>query len=145
MEFLHSPNVLLAGAEPSGQEYNSDSTLPQPETFMAITANPVKATTANITFALTPGAPKLYQLGYAAFVNGLSGDGSTVVGDYGGRGGPVFQWTAKSGVVSMNVASPGGNVSISRNGRFISTNLLDVDSDTDLGAYRWTPRTGGSA
>ena len=109
---------------------------------MAITANPAKATTANITFALTPGAPKLYQLGYAAFVNGLSGDGSTAVGDYGGRGGPVFQWTAKSGLVSMNVASPGGTVSISRNGRYISTNLLDVNSDTDLGAYRWDAKNG---
>jgi hypothetical protein len=42
----------------------------------------------------------------------------------------------------MNAASTGGNVSISRNGRYISSNLLDVSSDTDLGAYRWDANNG---
>lgn len=138
--FSTPPTYFLPGAERFWPGVHANATY-NPCTYMAITANPAKATTANITFALTPGAPKLYQLGYAAFVNGLSGDGSTAVGDFG-RGGPVFQWTPKSGVVSMNVASTGGNVSISRNGRYISTNLLDVNSDTDLGAYRWDAKNG---
>ena len=138
--FSTPPTYFLPGAERFWPGVQANSTY-NPCTYMAITATPAKATTANITFALTPGAPKLYQLGYAAFVNGLSGDGSTAVGDYG-RGGPVFQWTPKNGVVSMNVASPGSNVSISRNGRYISTNLLDANTDTDLGAYRWDARNG---
>jgi len=33
-------------------------------------------------------------------------------------------------------------VSISPNGRYISSNLLDVNSDTDLGAYRWDAKRG---
>src|SRR5206468_12073993 len=104
--------------------------------YTPITATPGKATKADITFSLTPGAPVLHQLGYGAFVTGLTGDGSGAVGGYG-RGGPVFQWNAKKGVQSMNVAGVGGTVSISPNGRYISSNLLDVNSDTDLGAYRW--------
>src|SRR5262245_33134132 len=63
-----------------------------------ITAAPAKTTKADITFALTPGAPKLYQLGYGAFVTGLSGEGTIAVGDFN-RGGPIFRWTAKNGVV----------------------------------------------
>ena len=109
--------------------------------YTPITATPGKATKADITFALTPGAPVLHQLGYGAFVTGLSGDGSVAVGGYG-RGGPVFQWDAKKGVQSMNVAGVGGTVSISPNGRYISSNLLDVNSDTDLGAYRWDAKHG---
>ena len=138
--FSTPPMYFLPGAERFWPGVQANAIF-NPCTYMAITANPAKATTANITFALTPGAPRLYQLGYAAFVNGLSGDGSTAVGDFG-RGGPVFQWTPKSGIVSMNVASTGGNVSISRNGRYLSTNLLDVNSDTDLGAYRWDAKNG---
>ena len=42
----------------------------------------------------------------------------------------------------MNVASTGEIASISRNGRYISSNLLDVNSDTDLGAYRWDAKNG---
>ena len=109
--------------------------------YTAITAAPGKATKADITFALTPGAPVLHQLGYGAFVTGLSGDGKTAVGDFN-RGGPVFQWNAKNGMLPMNVAGVGGRVSISPNGRYISTNLLDVNSDTDLGAYRWDAKNG---
>ena len=109
--------------------------------YTAITATPGKATKANITFALTPGAPVLHQLGYGSFVTGLSGDGKVAVGDFN-RGGPVFQWNAKNGMLPMNVAGVGGRVSISPNGRYISTNLLDVNSDTDLGAYRWDAKNG---
>jgi hypothetical protein len=139
--FSTPPTYFLPGAErfwPGAQ----NNTIYNPCTYMAITAAPAKTTTANITFALTPGAPVLHQLGYASFVNGLTGDGTTAVGEYGGRGGPIFQWTAKTGSVSMNVASNGGTVSISRNGRYISSNLLDVNTDTDLGAYRWDAKNG---
>ncbi len=63
------------------------------------------------------------------------------VGDFG-RGGPVFRWTAATGPVSMNVPSTGEAASISRNGRYIATNLLDVNTDTSLGAYRWDEAHG---
>jgi hypothetical protein len=109
--------------------------------YQLISANIGSKTTANITFAVVPGAPKLYQLGYGAFVSGLSGDGSVAVGGYN-RGGPLFRWTAKTGVQSMNVAGVGGVVSISRNGKYMSSDLLDVNSDTDLGAYRWDAKNG---
>lgn len=131
--FSTPPLWFLPGPE---KFWNGSNTSFSPCSYQAISAGAAKKTTANVTFSVMPGAPVLHQLGYAAFVNGLSGDGSVAVGDYG-RGGPIFQWSAKTGIVSMNIASTGGNVSISRNGHYISGNLLDVNSDTDLGAYRW--------
>jgi hypothetical protein len=98
-------------------------------------------TTANITFARVQGAPILHQLGYAAGVSGLSGDGTIAVGNFG-RGGPVFRWTAKTGVVSMGVASMGESMSISRNGQYIAGNLMNVKADDSLGAYRWDAKNG---
>ncbi len=74
-------------------------------------------------------------------MTGLSGDGKTAVGDFG-RGGAVFQWTAAGGLVPMNVASTGTTTAISHNGRYIATNLLDANSDTDIGAYRWDAQNG---
>ena len=138
--FSTPPMYFLPGAERFWNGNSSNASF-NACNYKAITANPSQPATANITFALTPGAPILHQLGYAAFVNGLSGDGTTAVGDFG-RGEPVFQWTAKTGIVSMNVASTGGMVSISRNGQYLATNLLDVNSDTDLGAYRWDAKNG---
>lgn len=138
--FSTPPTWFLPGAERFWAG-NSQSGLFNPCTYKPISASSHATTIANFTFAVVPGAPLLHQLGYAAFVNGLSGDGTTAVGDFG-RGAPIFQWTAKTGTVSMNVASTGGNVSISRNGQYISSNLLDVNSDTDLGAYRWDAKNG---
>ncbi|HVP56404.1 MAG TPA: matrixin family metalloprotease [Candidatus Eisenbacteria bacterium] len=138
--FPTPPLWFLPGAERFWPGLQASSGY-NPCTYMAITANPAKSATATITFGRVPGAPILYQLGYAAGVSGLSGNGSTAVGSFG-RGGPVFQWTAKTGVVSMNVASTGLGVSISRNGRYIASNLLDVNSDSDLGAYRWDSQNG---
>jgi len=129
---------------PSAERFwngNTSTTSYNPCTYTPITASPAVSTKANITFARVPGAPLLYQLGYGAFVGGLSGDGSIAVGGYD-RGGPLFRWTANQGVQSMNVAGVGGVVSISRNGRYMSSNLLDVNSDTDIGAYRWDAKNG---
>lgn len=112
-----------------------------PCTYIPITASPATPAKANITFARVPGSPLLYQLGYGSFVTGLSGDGGVAVGGYG-RGGPIFRWTAKQGVQSMNVAGTGETVSISHNGSYMSGNLLDVNSDTSLGAYRWDAKNG---
>ena len=94
--FPTPPRWFLPGAERFWDGSKSNSTY-NPCDYMPITASTAKPTTANITFARIPGAPMLYQLGYAAFVTGLSGDGTVAVGDYG-RGGPVFRWTAKQGV-----------------------------------------------
>src|SRR5271167_610950 len=122
-------DAILAGGFPTpplwflpGAERFWDGNKPNPAfnpcQYTPITATRDRPTKANITFALTPGAPILHQLGYGAFVSALSGDGSVAVGGYN-RGGPIFQWTAKQGVQSMNVAGVGGVVSISPNGRYI--------------------------
>jgi hypothetical protein len=101
-----------------------------------ITARAGATTHASIRFDHLRGSPTLFQLGYGTSINGLSGDGQVGVGDYG-RGGPVFRWTAATGPVSMNVPSTGEASSISRNGQYIASNLLDVNADTSLGAHRW--------
>lgn len=96
---------------------------------------------ANIQFNHLPGAPVLYQLGYGAGVTGITGDGNTAVGNYG-LGGPAFRWTRESGVVSMDVPTDGVFTSISRNGKYISTNVFDVDAFASLGTYRWEATKG---
>jgi Matrixin len=112
-----------------------------PCSHTVITARAGVVTHASMRFEHTAGAPVLYQLGYGTSVLSLSGDGKVGVGDFG-RGGPVFRWTAATGPVSMNVPSTGESTSISRNGLYIAGNLLDVDTDTSLGAYRWDERNG---
>lgn len=110
--------------------------------YSVITAHAGTTTNAPMKFRLMPGAPALYQLGYGAFVTGLSGNGSMAVGDYG-RGGPVFRWTAKTGVVPMvDVYSVGEQASISENGQYIATNLYNPNNDSSLGAYRWDQANG---
>lgn len=112
-----------------------------PCAYSTITAQAGVTTTVYMGFEHMPGAPMLYQLGYGTGVGGLSGDGRVAVGDYG-RGGPVFRWTAATGPVSMNVPSTGEGASISRNGQYISSNLLDVNTDSSFGAYRWDTANG---
>ena len=113
-----------------------------PCNYSVITARAGTTTSAPMKFRLMPGAPVLYQLGYGAFVTGLSGDGATAVGDYG-RGGPLFRWTAKTGVVPMvDVYSVGEQVSISENGKYIASNLLNPNNDQSIGAYRWDQASG---
>jgi hypothetical protein len=136
--FSTPPLWFLPGPE---KFWNGPSTAFAPCSYQTISAAAAKKTTANVTFSVMPGAPVLHQLGYAAFVTGLSGDGSTVVGGFG-LGNPIFKWTAKTGVVSMNALSNGGTVSISRNGKYISSNFFDPGSYTDLGAYRWDAKNG---
>jgi len=109
--------------------------------YSVITARAGVTTHAPIKFQLRPGAPLLYQLGYAAGVAGLSGDGKTAVGDFG-RGQPVFTWTAETGVMPMNAISTGELESISRNGRYITSNLLDVNTDLPRGVHRWDAANG---
>jgi hypothetical protein len=112
-----------------------------PCAYTVITARAGATTHASMRFEHTAGAPILYQLGYGTGVLGLSGDGQIGVGDFG-RGGSVFRWTAATGAVSMNVPSTGESTSISRNGQYIAGNLLDADTDTSLGAYRWDEKNG---
>jgi hypothetical protein len=129
---------------PSAERFwngNNNNTAYNPCNYQVITAAAGQATTANITFGKVAGSPTLYQLGYAAGPTGISGDGSTVVGNFG-LGNPIFKWTAKTGLVSMNVASNGGIVSISNNGKYISGNMFDANAYQDLGAYRWDAKSG---
>jgi Matrixin len=145
--FPTPPLWFLPGAE---KFYNADEDEQRwadndrgadPCAYTVITARAGVSTHASMRFEHTPGAPILYQLGYGTSVLGLSGDGKVGVGDFG-RGGPVFRWTAATGPVSMNVPSTGESESISRNGLYIASNLLDVDTDTSLGAYRWDEAHG---
>ncbi len=138
--FSTPPQWFLPGAAPFYAK-DGNSGKYDPCQYTVITARAGQSTNAPIKFRLKPGAPVLYQLGYGTGVTGLSGDGSTAVGDYG-RGGPVFRWTAKTGVVPMDVTSTGETSSISENGQYISSNLLNPDTDTSLGAYRWDAAAG---
>jgi len=109
--------------------------------YRTIVPSSHSATTANIQFERIPGAPVLFNLGYGPGPTDISGDGTTVVGNYG-RGGPAFRWTEKTGVVDINIATTGEMTTISKNGRYLSTNLLDPNTDTNLGAYRWDSKNG---
>ena len=139
--FPTPPQWFLPGAEKFYRaEYESGAAY-DPCAYTVITAHAGVTTHANIRFDHLPGAPMLYQLGYGVGVTGLSGDGKVAVGN-SGRGGPAFQWTAATGVVPMDPPTTGETVSISPNGKYISTDLLDAASDNSLGAYRWDAANG---
>ena len=75
----------------------------------------------------------------------MTGDGTTAVGNFG-LGGPAFRWTRETGVVSLNVPTDGVFTSISRNGKYISTNLFDIDTRSRRSEPIVGTRTmGGSA
>jgi hypothetical protein len=139
--FLPGAEKFYHAADDDGREWDDQNRDPDPCAYSVITARAGVTTHASMRFDHMPGAPKLFQLGYGTGVNGLSGDGRVGVGDFG-RGGPVFRWTAATGPVSMNVPSTGEASSISRNGAYIASNLLDVNSDTSLGAFRWDEAHG---
>ncbi len=138
--FSTPPEWFLPGAERFYANGGNDGKY-DPCRYSVITARAGSTTSAPIKFRLKPGAPVLYQLGYGAGVTGMSGDGSVAVGNYG-RGGPAYRWTAKTGVVPLDVVSTGEITSISRNGKYIATNFLDPRTDTALGAYRWDAANG---
>ncbi len=138
--FSTPPQWFLPGAEPFYANGGNEGKY-NPCRYTVIAARAGSTTNAPIRFRLKPGAPLLYQLGYGTGVTGLSGDGSVAVGNYG-RGGPVFRWTAKTGVVPMDAVSTGEITSISENGRYLSTNLLNPDTDTARGAFRWDAANG---
>jgi Matrixin len=138
--FSTPPQWFLPGAEPFYASGGNDGKY-NPCRYTVIAARAGSVTSAPIKFRLKPGAPLLYQLGYGTGVTGLSGDGMMAVGNYG-RGGPVFRWTAKTGVVPMHAVSTGEITSISDNGTYISTNLLDPHTDTARGAFRWDAANG---
>ena len=136
MWFLPGPERFWSGPVASAAAiYN-------PCQYGTVKASAGKSTKADIQFTHKPGTPMLYLLGYGTGVGSLTGDGNTAVGNYG-RGGPVFTWTAKTGVTIMpTVYTTGEKTTISPNGEYISTNLLDVNSDNSLGAYRWDSKHG---
>jgi hypothetical protein len=139
--FPTPPLWFLPGAEKfyrsaDDREWEDDDRGYDPCAYTVITARAGVTTHASMRFEHMPGAPILYQLGYGTGVTGLSGDGQVGVGDFG-RGGPVFRWTAATGPVSMNLPSTGEWESISRNGKYITSNMLDVNTDLPLGAQRW--------
>ena len=97
---------------------------------------------APITFMHKPGTPMLYILGYGTGLSSMSANGDVAVGNYG-RGGQIFQWTAKTGVQVMpNVYSEGNKTAISPNGQYVADDLLDPNSGTPIGAHRWDASHG---
>ncbi|MFI5182974.1 MAG: hypothetical protein ACHQNV_01140, partial [Vicinamibacteria bacterium] len=138
--FPTPPMWFLPGAE---RFYDGPETRRSPFNpcqYRAIEAASLSASDANIKFDLVPGAPRLINLGYGTGATDISGDGKTVVGNWG-RGGPVFQWTERTGLVNMwEAPSTGEMTTISRNGLFISSNILDVNSDSEIGTFRWDAR-----
>ena len=137
------PLWFLPGAERfyAGAGGNSGNSQPfDPCAYQAITARAGKIVQADIAFERVRGAPVLLSLGYGAGGTAITGDGSTVVGNYG-RGGPPFRWTEKTGVVPMDVSTTGDMTNISRNGKYVSTTLLDA-SGTNIGAFRWDVKSG---
>jgi Matrixin len=145
--FPTPPLWFLPGAEKfyrstdDGGEWDDDNRGYDPCAYTVITARAGVTTHASMRFEHMPGAPTLFQLGYGTSVSSLSGDGQVGVGDFG-RGGPVFRWTAATGPVPMNLPSTGEATSISRNGKYIAANVLDVNTDLSLGAYRWDEAHG---
>jgi hypothetical protein len=110
--------------------------------YSVITARVAETAHAPITFERRRGAPVLWQLGYGSSVTGLSADGAIGVGNYG-PGGPVFRWTAQTGVVPIpGTVSTGELTTISPNGQFISTNFMDPNTFASLGTYRWDAING---
>jgi matrixin len=145
--FPTPPLWFLPGAEnfyrstDDGGEWDDENHGYDPCAYTVITARAGVTTHASMRFEHMPGAPTLFQLGYGTGVSGLSGDGQVGVGDFG-RGSPVFRWTAATGPVSMNLLSTGEAESISRNGKYIAANMLDVNTDLPLGAHRWDEAHG---
>jgi Matrixin len=140
--FPTPPMWFLPGAEKfyraaDGDEHGDYN----PCAYTVITARAGITTHAHMRFDHMPGAPTLFQLGYGTGVSGLSGDGRIAVGNMG-AGGSVFRWTAATGLVSMNFPSTGETTSISKNGVYISSNQIDVNSATSLGTYRWDAAGG---
>jgi uncharacterized membrane protein len=144
--FPTPPQWFLPGAEKFYRAADDDRAWDDhnaydPCGYTVITAQAGTTTHASIRFDHMPGAPTLFQLGYGTGVSGISGDGKVAVGNFG-RGGPVFRWTAATGPVPMNFPSTGEITSISNNGVYISSDLLDVNADASLGAYRWDAVNG---
>ncbi|HVP67170.1 MAG TPA: hypothetical protein VMT17_07890 [Anaeromyxobacteraceae bacterium] len=140
--FPTPPLWFLPGSERfyDGPRRGDDGWPFDPCAYQVITARAGSPVRADIAFERRKGAPVVLALDYGAGATGISGDGKTVVGNYG-RGGPAFRWTEKAGIVSLGVNTPGTITSISGNGRYISTNILS-DDDTDLGVFRWDVRNG---
>jgi uncharacterized membrane protein len=133
MWFLPGPEKFYNGA-PSNKKVTSYNSCQ----YQTIPGAAGKVVTADIKFDRIKGAPLLYIV--PGSISGISGDGSTAVGSYG-RGGPVYRWTAKTGVQSMGVAAAWNSVTISHNGQYVSTNIVDKN-DVDLGAHRWDAKNG---
>ncbi len=132
-KFYHATDNAKAWSDRSGDF--------DPCAYTVITARAGVTTQASISFEHMPGAPVLYQLGYGTGISGLSGDGQIGVGNFG-PGGSVFRWTAATGPVPMNFPSTGETTSISKNGKYISSNQIDLDTFTSLGTFRWDAANG---
>jgi hypothetical protein len=138
--FPTPPLWFLPGAERFYAGPRDPSAPFDPCAYQVITARAGKIVQADIAFERVKGAPVLFTLGYGSGATGVSGDGTKVVGNYG-RYGPPFQWTEKTGVVPFDVATTGDTTSISHNGKYVASTLLDA-AGNDAGSYRWDQKNG---
>lgn len=134
MWFLPGAERFYAGRRDEDREQDGEQF--DPCRYRAIEARQDSQARADIRFERVKGAPILFNLGYGTGASDISGDGTIVVGNWG-LDGPVFRWTEQTGLVTMNEAfTPGNITNISRNGRFISSDLFDPNTFTNLGAFR---------
>ncbi len=138
--FLPGAERFYNGPLRDRDDRGQDRSTFDPCAFTVITPRAGRDVRADIAFERVRGAPVIVPLGYAAGATGVSGDGKTVVGNFG-LGTPPFRWTEKDGLVPMDVATTGELTSISSNGKYIATNLLG-DGDVQLGAFRWDAKNG---
>jgi hypothetical protein len=140
--FPTPPQWFLPGPERFWSAAPSVSTSFDSCRYTTITAMAGKQVKASVPLLHKPGTPMLYILGYGTGVSGLTADGNTAIGNYG-RGGPIFTWTAKTGVQLLpNVYSEGNMTAISPNGQFIADDLLDPSTGNATGAWRWDASNG---
>src|SRR5262249_2344802 len=80
--------------------------------------------------------------GTATSINGISADGSVVVGSADtSNGARAFRWTADQGIMTLGVlpgSTSSGAVSVSRDGSIV----VGTSSGSGNSAFRWTAATG---
>jgi probable HAF family extracellular repeat protein len=111
--------------------------------FLAVLLSVSAASAAFAAASLTP-LGDLPGGSFGSYASGVSGDGSTVVGNsYSASGQEAFRWTSESGMVGLGDLPGAGFVSyangVSGDGSVVVGSSYSVDGDQ---AFRWTSEGG---
>ena len=104
-----------------------------------VTTGPIFAVDINATHILNLGVPSDSTV---SFANGISGDGSVVVG---GGNGKAFSWTQSLGLVELGQLNSGFSAAAhdaNADGSVIIGNANDGAAGNSMRAFRWTQATG---